>query len=146
MNTSYSTVYSWFLDKVTAYSLAMFTDTEKEEIVYGYMRSACAKFRSCKIDLSDKDDDLQEFNAELSDEILDIISENMVVAWLQPKLNNEENLVNALSTKDYSVFSPANLLDKISNVYELATKNSKKMMSNYSFNHGKLPKRGGRHG
>ena len=75
-------------------------------------------------------------------EMLDIISETMVVAWLQPKLNNEENLANALSTKDYSVYSPANLLDKISNVYEIARKNSKKMIGNYSFEHGTLPKRG----
>lgn len=143
MNTTYSEVYQWFLDKVTAYSLTMFDDTEKDEIVFGYMRSACAKFKCCEVDLSDRDNDLQEFNTILSDEILDIISETMVVSWLQPKLNNEENLVNSLSTKDYSLYSPANLLSKITDVFKVAKKNSSTMISNYSFNHGKLPKRGG---
>ncbi len=144
MNTNYSEVYEWFLKKVTYYSLEMLNDTDKEDIVNGYMKTACARFKCCKIDLTDRDDELQEFNNKLDDEILDIISESMVVAWLQPKLNNEENLVNALSTKDYSVYSPANLLDKISNTYEIARKNSKKMIGNYSFEHGKLPKRGER--
>ncbi len=144
MNTNYSEVYEWFLKKVTYYSLEMLNDTDKEDIVNGYMKTACARFKCCKIDLTDRDDKLQEFNNKLDDEILDIISESMVVAWLQPKLNNEENLVNALSTKDYSVYSPANLLDKISNVYEIARKNAKKMIGNYSFEHGELPKRGAR--
>lgn len=141
MGTPYGTIYNWFLNKVKYYSLSMFTDAEKNEIVYSYMRSACAKFISCEQNLSDRDDDFQEFNIDLDDEILDIISENMVADWLQPKLNNEENLVNSLSTKDYSLYSPGNLLDKITNVYKLAKKNSKNMMSNYSFNHGKLPRR-----
>lgn len=141
-NTKYSDVYSWFLDKVTAYSLTMFEDTEKEEIVYGYLRSACAKFKCCKIDLSDRNDELKEFNAELDDEILDIISETMVVAWLQPKLNNEENLYNSLTTKDYSIYSPANLLAKITDTFKLVKKNSTSMINNYSFNYGVLPKRG----
>ncbi|WP_099467744.1 hypothetical protein [Konateibacter massiliensis] len=141
--TNYSEVYSWFLDKVTAYSLTMFNDTEKEDIVYGYMRSACAKFKCCKVDLTDRDDELRVFNNTLNDEILDIISETMVVAWLQPKLNNEDNLVNSLSTKDYSLYSPANLLAKLTDVFTLAKKNSSIMVSNYSFSHGKLPKRGG---
>ena len=140
--TNYSKVYSWFLDKVTAYSLTMFDDAEKEEIVYGYMRSACAKFKCCKVDLTDRDDELRVFNNTLNDEILDIISETMVVAWLQPKLNNEDNLVNSLSTKDYSLYSPANLLAKLTDVFNLAKKNSSIMISNYSFNHGRLPKRG----
>lgn len=144
MGTQYSEVYEWFLKKVTYYSLGMLDDVDKEDVVNGFMDTACARFKCCKIDLSDRDNKLQQFNYELDDEVLDIISEIMVVAWLQPKLNNEENLVNALSTKDYSVYSPANLLDKISNVYEVARKNSKKMIGNYSFEHGSLPKRGAR--
>ena len=144
MGTQYSEVYEWFLKKVTYYSLEMLDDVGKEETVNGFMKTACARFKCCKVDLSKRDDEIQMFADTLDDEMLDIISETMVVAWLQPKLNNEENLANALSTKDYSVYSPANLLDKISNVYEIARKNSKKMIGNYSFEHGTLPKRGAR--
>lgn len=142
MNTTYSDVYSWFLDKVSAYSLTMFTDIEKEEIVYGYLRSTCAKFQCCAIDLSDRNEDLQEFNNELDDEILDILSEGMIVAWLKPKLYNEEKLSNSLSTKDYSLASPANLLAKITEVYKLADKSFKTLKGNYTFYHGKLPNKG----
>lgn len=142
MNTEYSEVYEWFLKKVNYYSLQLLQDNDKEDVINGYMKTACARFKSCLIDLSNRDDDLEMFNNELDDEVLDIISESMVVAWLQPKLNNEENLVNALSTKDYNVYSPANLLDKITTVYETARKNAKLMISNYTFNHGKLPRRG----
>ena len=142
MNTTFAEVDGWFLNKIKSYELLMFTDVDKNEILHGYMRFACAEFTCCDVDLSDRNDDDGEFNNELSDEILNIISEGMVIAWLKPKLNNEENLYNALSTQDYKYYSPANLLEKISNTYEMANKRFKKMKSNYSFNHGKLPKRG----
>ena len=98
MGTQYSEVYEWFLKYFTYYSLVMLDDVDKEEIVNGFMKTACARFKCCKVDLSKRDDELQMFADTLDDEMLDIISETMVVAWLQPKLNNEENLANALST------------------------------------------------
>ena len=88
--------------------------------------------------LSDRDDILEQFNQNLDDEIIDIITESMIVEWLKPKLYSLENLRNVLNTKDFTTYSPANLLDKIQTTYKEAKLESKRMMNNYSHYHGKV--------
>jgi hypothetical protein len=134
MATTYDVVYKRFLDKITDYDLPLFSDIQKEDILNGYLKSAIVDFkRPCKTDLTDRDDEYSQFNITLDDEIIEILAEIMVEKWLQPKLNNTENLKNALSTKDFSVFSPANLLDKIQTTYSLTKKQSKSLIRGYSF-------------
>ena len=114
MATPYSDVFNVFLGKITDYDLPKFNDIDREDILEGYMVSACVKFNKvCLVDLYDRNNDSKQFNNDLDDEIIDIITENMLVEWLKPKLLSTENLENALSTKDFSLFSPANLLGNI---------------------------------
>ena len=56
----------------------------------------------------------------------------MVENWAKPKLYNSENFYNALGTKDFSFFSPANLLSQIRELYNLTRKNVKAMINEYS--------------
>ena len=136
MSTPYSKIINVFLNKITDYDLPNFEENLRDNIVIGYMKSACVRFKyNCKIDLSDRDETLQVFNNDLDDEIIEIIAENMLIEWLKPKLLNTDNFKNALSTKDFSLFSPANLLDKTNDTMELITKNARKLINNYSFNH-----------
>ena len=85
------------------------------------------------VDLGNRDDELMEFGVELPDEVMDIITEWMTVFWLQPFVNNIENLKNNLSTKDFSVFSPANLLEKIGDRYDIARKYARSLTNEYSY-------------
>jgi len=134
MATPYSDVINVFLNKITDYDLPNLNFDVRDNIVIGYMKSACVKFKHvCKIDLSDRDETLQIFNNDLDDEVIEIISENMLIEWLKPKILNTDNLKNALSTKDFSLFSPANLLDKMNNTMDMITKNARKLINNYSF-------------
>ncbi len=130
--TAYEIVYSSFRDKVTDYDLAEMVDVEESAILYGYMKSAIAKFgRICK-KLNNKDDTLQQFNEDLTDTEVDILSELMVENWTKPKLYHSEKLRNSLSTKDYSFFSPANLLNQLRELNKEAGKNARSMMNEYS--------------
>lgn len=138
MATPYSDVINVFLNKITDYDLPKFTDIEKDSIVEGFMKSACTKFRVCLVDLSARDDETKEFLNDLDDEIIDIITENMLVEWLKPKLLNTENLQNALSTKDFSLFSPANLLNSIRETMTNIRKEAKSLINNYSFHHADM--------
>lgn len=139
MATPYSDVINSFLGKITDYELPTFLLDEREEIVFNYMKNSCAKFkRICKTDLSDRDEDLKQFNKDLDDEEIDIISELMIVNWLKPKLYSLENLKNVLNTKDFSQYSPANLLDKIRATYNECKTESKRMMNNYSHYRGNV--------
>lgn len=140
-NTTYADLKKWFLNKITAYGLCYLEEEDRENLLNSYITIACSRFRCCKQDLQDRDDTNATFNIVLDNEVLDILSEIMVNIWLYPKLMNEELMHNSLSTDDYTMFSPGNLLSKIKETYELSEKRCGTMMGNYSFNYGKLPQK-----
>lgn len=134
--TSYSDVIEVFLNKVTDMDLPKFDDLTRDAILIGYMKSACTKFaKVCKADLYDRDDELQNFNSNLDDEVIDIITENMLVEWLKPKVLFTDNLSNVLNTKDFSMYSPANMLKELRETLTYLKKNAKGLINNYSFAH-----------
>ena len=132
MATEFDAVYGAFLAKVSDYDLADMVETDAKNIMSDYMKQAIGKFsESCKKDLMNVTqtgfvDDLTYFE-------IDIISELMVEAWCKPRLYNLDLLRNKLSTKDFTTFSPANLLDKIREVYEQSHKRARSMINEYSF-------------
>lgn len=134
-NTNYEEVFAEFKDKITDPDLITFAEDLQTEMLVAYMKKAISK---CKrvvktVDLCNRDDELMEFGVELPDEVMDIITEWMTVFWLQPFVNNIENLRNNLSTKDFSVFSPANLLEKIGDRYDIARKHARSLTNEYSY-------------
>ena len=134
-STTYETVFAEFKDKITDPDLITFAEDLQTEMLIAYMKKAIGK---CKrvvktVDLNNRDDELMEFGVELPDEVMDIITEWMTVFWLQPFVNNIENLRNNLSTKDFSVFSPANLLEKIGDRYDIARKHARSLTNEYSY-------------
>ena len=144
MATPYSDIYNTFLGKITDYDLPKFTDLDKEEILFGFMKSACVKFNKvCLINLYDRDENLKQFNKDLDDEIIDIISELMVIEWLKPKMLSTENLKNSLTTADYKILNTVSLTS-IKETYELCKKDTKSLINNYSFMHGDFKEIGGK--
>ena len=144
MGIPYDVFTMSFLAKVSEYELFRLADDERTMIVDDYMKKAIAAFRPmCQYDLSTtSDDSTRTFDVEINDddidEIVDIISEGMLVQWMKPYVYRQENLENALSTRDFSVFSPAELLLRISGAYDTVRKNFIQMMREYSFRHGDL--------
>lgn len=143
MSLSYDVFAEGFLSKITEFELLELEEGRRTEMVDTYMKRSIAGFnRICKYDLSARDDEERVFDADIPDEdideIVDIVSEGMVVQWLKPYLNRQELLENALSTRDYSVFSPAELLMRVGNAYQKAQTDYTQMMREYSYNHGDL--------
>lgn len=143
MATPYSDVINVFLSKITDYDLPKFTDTQKVEIVTGYLLSACRKFYTkCVVDLTDRDNTLLQFNQTLEDEIIDILVELMIVEWLTPKMLSSENLKSNLAPSDYKILNTVSLTS-IRETYELCKKNAKSLINNYSFSHADFNELGG---
>ena len=135
-NTSYETVFNEFKDKITDPDLITFSKGLQTEMLVAYMNKAiskCNRVVKPVVDLSNRNDTTLKFGIQIPDEVIDIITEWMTVFWLQPYVNNIENLRNNLSTKDFSVFSPANLLEKIGNRYDIAHKYSRSLTNEYSY-------------
>ena len=76
--------------------------------------------------------------ADELDEIADIVSEGMLVQWMKPYVYRQENLENVLNTKDFTTYSPAELLLRISNAYAKVQKDYTNMIREYSYSHGDL--------
>lgn len=143
MGISYDVFTDAFLDKVIEYDFIKLDDNERTGLIDGYMKKACAHFnRLCEYDLSTRDDEKREFNVDIPYvdlvEIADIVSEGMLVQWMKPYVYKQENLQNAISTRDFSVYSPAELLLRIGNAYEKVQKDYTGMMREYSYNHADL--------
>ena len=85
---------------------------------------------------------VREFDVDIDagdlDEIIDIVSEGMLVQWMKPYTYKQENLESVLNTRDFTTYSPSELLMRISDAYAAAKKDYTNMMREYSYNHGDL--------
>lgn len=141
---SYDIFTEAFLGKVSEYDFLKLDEYDRTVLVDGFMKRALANFRkNCAYDLFTTGDDLiRSFdidipNADL-DEIADIVSEGMVVQWLKPYVYKQELLQNTLNTRDFTTYSPAELLLRVGSAYGKAQKDFVNMIREYSYNHGDL--------
>lgn len=150
MATTYSVIYDAFLDKITDPDLLSLADDVQEDTKRAYLEYAVKK---CKryvgdIDLDKRvtidvdptseyydDDNPYEgaFEADLSDEVIVMLTEYMVEAWLKPYLNNADLLRLHMNTKDFNTTSPANLVEKIGVRYDEARRRARSLRNEYTF-------------
>lgn len=143
MSISYDVFTNAFLAKITEFEFLKIPEEGRTEIIDGYMkRSANAFKKNCKYNLSAIDDSMREFTDDFADddidEIVDIISEGMLVQWMKPYLYRQENLENVLNTRDFTTYSAAELLHRIGEAYKSVNSNYIQMIREYSYNHGDL--------
>lgn len=144
MSLSYDIFVGAFLQKITEYDFVKIAEPIKTSIADGYMKSALTSFRkNCKYDLfTTCDDETRSFDVEIEpediDEIVEIVSEGMIVQWMKPYINHQDDLENYLNTRDFSVYSPAELLYRKRNAYKQAQKDFMQLIREYSFNHNDL--------
>ena len=100
MATSYENIYGRFLNKVTDFNLVDMDDYSLSNMLQGWLTTAVVKSRKCEHDLSKRDDELQEFETDLSDLEIELLSMGMVDAWLSQYLNSTENVLQFISGKE----------------------------------------------
>lgn len=144
MSLSYDVFTEAFIAKVTEYDFIRLNEDDRQIIIDGYLKRALTAFKkNCLYDLfTTADDDKREFNVDISgddlDEIVEIVSEGMLIQWMKPLVYRQENLENLLNTKDFTVYSPAELLLRIGNAYTKVQKDYLQLIREYSYNHGAL--------
>lgn len=143
MSISYDLFAGAFLSKITEFDFVQMDEYSRNQMIDQYMKAACAHFNKvCKYDLSSSDDIIREFVVDIPeneiDEIVDIVSEGMLVQWMKPYVYRQENLEAVLNTRDFTTYSPAELLLRISGAYSKVQKDYTQMIREYSYNHGDL--------
>lgn len=134
MATPYSDIYNIFLDKITDYDIAKLFEADAKEILRRLLKTACRQFHDvCREDLYKLNEIDESFEETLSVDSQEILAELMVVEWLKPRLYKSEFFENALGTKDFSTFSPANLLKEIRETYLSARERARFLIIDYSY-------------
>ena len=98
--TQYSTLYEKCLSKIEDPTLARLPEEDLDNMLHGYRMSAIAKHRKCEHDLSDRDEELKQFNSDLSDLEIEILSILMVREWISVELHSVVNPLQVFGGKD----------------------------------------------
>jgi len=131
MNTTFQDIYDFFLSKITEYEFVKLTDVELNVELKVILRKSlgkCVCFKDIKADWN-----MEEFNKELEDLEIDIISDWMVINWITPKINNIELFKQRLSSKDFTMYSQANHLKELLETKKSAENNVHYWMNRYSW-------------
>ena len=81
-NTTYRELADAVFNKIKDVDFASIDEEIAYQIVISYMRPAIVAYQSTKQDLSDRDDELEQFNFVLRDETFVILVNYMVIEWL----------------------------------------------------------------
>jgi len=107
MATAYEPIYNRALAKIQDFELANLSDRDIEEMLHGWLMSAIAKFRQCKNDLKDRDEELRQFNVDLEDEEIEILAIMIVREWLSPQVHSTLLTRQIFSGKEQNYYSQA---------------------------------------
>ena len=111
--TQYSTLYEKCLSKIEDPQLAMLPEEDLENILHGWMVSAIAKHRKCTNDLSNRDEKNKQFNFDLTDLEVEILSILMCREWVSGQLNSVVNTLQVFSGKETKYYSQSSHLAEL---------------------------------
>lgn len=135
MATSYNTVYNRALAKIQDFDLVTLQDRDLEEMLHGWLMAAISKFRQCKNDLSDRDEELRQFNVDLEDEEVEILAIMVVREWLAPQVHSALLTKQIFGGKEENYFSQSAHLKQLMDADTSLRVEAQKLSRDYSYNH-----------
>lgn len=133
MATPYETIYNCALSKIEDPTLAMLPEEDLENMLHGYLMSAIAKHRKCEHDLSDRDEELKQFNFDLSDLEMEILSILMVREWISQRLNSVTNVMQVFGGKEEKWFSQASHIKELREMDDRLRLEAQQLSRDYSY-------------
>jgi len=133
MSTPFSTLYSKFTTTVTDSVLSALTEADLESILKNYLeQSSYLDFKACQTDLETLTVAEDGFEADLTMEEQLIIVQGMVIAWLENKIQSDNNLKAAISDRDFKLTSRANQLEKNKELLAFYREKQKNIIDSYT--------------
>ena len=133
MATPYETIYTRCLAKLEDPTLAMLPEEDLEEMLHGYLMSAIAKHRKCEHDLSDRDEELNQFNCDLSDLEIEILSILTVREWISQHLHSVTNVMQVFGGKEEKWFSQASHIKELREMDDRLRLEAQQLSRDYSY-------------
>ena len=134
MPTSYEKLYENLLPKFRSYKIPLMSTEEVKDFLHDFIIPAISRFHVCRKDLNDRDDILQRFNVELSDIEIEILSNYLLIEYIDSEYIRTPTLLEVqLPSSDFKAFSPANFLDKLVAMRTTYTKENETLLSRYAW-------------
>ena len=133
MATSYEEIYNLAANKITDPEIALLLPEDIEELFHGYLISAIHKFRKCKNDLSNRDDELRQFNVDLLDVEKEILAILVVREWLKPQLYSALLTKQVFSDKEQKYYSQSSHLSELRALDETLKIEAQKLSRDYTY-------------
>lgn len=119
--TSYETLYNRALRRITDPLVAMYPEEDLEDMLYGWLMDAIVEPLVGEYDFSDRDDELKQFNFDISNRDQKIIAIQMTKNWLAPQIASIESTMQVFSGKETKFYSQKEMLNEKQALYDNLT-------------------------
>ena len=108
--TSYEIIYNRALAQITDPLLAQLPEEDLEIMLHDWLMDAIVEPVVGEYDFSDRDEELKQFNFDISDRDQKILSIHMVRGWLAPQIRSVTLTQQVYSGKESKFYAQANQL------------------------------------
>ena len=108
--TSYETIYNRALAQITDPLLGQLPEEDLEIMLHDWMMDAIVEPTIGSYDFENRDDELKQFNFDISNADQKIIAIHMVRAWLAPQITSVESTLQVFSGKETKFYSQKEML------------------------------------
>lgn len=119
--TLFTDIYSSFFTKITDDMYMELSKVETEADAKDLLMNALHHFEFPRVDIYNFDEEIEEYNIELSKEEINIIATYMVVEWIGRQLANIDLTRMQYSGSDFKFTSQANHLAKLTELKKAYT-------------------------
>lgn len=131
--TQYSTLYEKCLSKMEDPTLAMLPEEDLENMLHGYLMSAIAKHRKCEHDLSDRDEELKQFNCDLSDLEIEILGILMLREWISVQLHSVTNTLQVFGGKEEKFYAQSSHIKELREMDDRLRLEAQQLSRDYTY-------------
>lgn len=130
MNTTLEEVIALYLAKIENFDYLQYSEEELLEELSPMLLSATSKLFSLNLKI---DFDMEEFNRELEPIEQNLVALGLVEEFLTQKVNSIKVLKNHLTTKDFKLYSSANMLKQLRETLDSVSKEKYYLETRYEY-------------
>lgn len=135
--TPYLEIFNSFKRRIEDKNLYLLSEEEQNETLTGWLDTAIGYIELDKLkiknDLSDRDNELLVFNADLDNCEIEVIAMYMVVAWYEPMINSLEHTLMFVGSKDEKWTSQKEHAELLMSIRDKKRLEARKYFRNYGY-------------
>lgn len=135
MATSFDTIYDFALISFKDWRLDKIYDTNPtvfENLMQGYLLKAIPKFSDCKVDLYAYNTTSKEFNNNLDLDEQVILSNFLVLEWMESQINDRRQMGLLLNDNDFKHSSEGNVSNSKTNIRDKFREENERSLYRYA--------------